>query len=480
MSTSCAVTDLSLYTPRIEKPWNRERLIHLFQRAGFGLPPDQMDGLLQMDPDQVVKDLISDAQNTPLPDPPSWANWALSDYSDPQTQIGEQYIEWQTQWVGDMMSNGLRERMALMWHNHFVTQISAYNCPSYMYSYHTLLQEHGLGNFKTLTLEIGKTPAMLVYLNGVQNTRFAPNENYARELFELFTLGRDIGYTQQDITEAARALTGWNGFTEACAPIGYLPNFHDNGSKTIFGVTDNFDYEGLHDLLFSERAEEVAKHACRTLYRSFVHPDIEEEVIDELAQTMLDHDFEIAPVVEQLLSSEFFFDIEQIGTQIASPIDALVRHAVTLGLELPEQLKTLLIFASGELNQALFDPPSVAGWPGDRDWINSSLLTLRWDFLDQYTRFLYINNREKMGDWVRDIATHQTDVGQVCRDLVDFLLPWGLGRMEDYESALDVFKGDIPENYFERGEWSVDWDTVPDQAALLIIHLTHQPEFQLK
>jgi hypothetical protein len=157
-----------------------------------------------------------------------------------------------------------------------------------------------------------------------------------------------------------------------------------------------------------------------------------------------------------------------------------VRHAVELGLDLPEQLRTLLGLAAGELNQSLFDPPSVAGWPGDRDWINSSLLTLRWDFLDQYTRFLYLNNREKLGDWVREIATHPTDVSQVCRDLIDFLLPWGLGRLDDYESALDVFKGDIPENYFERGEWSIDWDTVPDQAALLIIHLTHQPEFQLK
>lgn len=480
MSTSCAVTDLSLYMPRMEKPWNRERILHLFQRAGFGLPADQLDGLLQMEPEQVVKDLISDAQAAPLPDPPSWADWVLSDYSDPQTQIGEQYIEWQTKWIGDMMTNGLRERMALMWHNHFVTQLSVYNCPSYMYLYHKLLQEHGLGNFKTLTLEMGKTPAMLIYLNGVQNTRFAPNENYARELFELFTLGRDVGYTQQDITEAARALTGWNGFSEACAPIGYVPNFHDNGSKTIFGVTGNFDYEGLHDLLFNERAEEVAKHACRTLYRTFVHNDIEEDVIDELAQTMMDNDFEIAPVVEQLLSSEFFFDMEQTGTQIASPIDALVRHAVELGLDLPEQLRTLLGLAAGELNQSLLDPPSVAGWPGDRDWINSSLLTLRWDFLDQYTQFLYLNNREKLGDWVREIATHPTNVSQVCRDLIDFLLPWGLGRLDDYESALDVFKGDIPENYFERGEWSIDWDTVPDQAALLIIHLTHQPEFQLK
>jgi len=480
MSTSCAVVDLAPFMPRPEKPWTRERLLHLFERAEFGLTPDNMENLLQMDPTDVVQDMITAAQAAPLPDPPPWENWAISDYSDPQTQIGQQYIEWQTQWVSDMMTDGLRERIALMWHNHFVTQISVYNCPSYLYKYHKLLQEHGLGNFKTLTLEMGKTPAMLMYLNGVQNTRFAPNENYARELFELFTLGRDTGYTQQDITEAARALTGWNGFTEACADIGYVPNFHDNGMKTIFGVNGAFDYEGLHDLLFTERAEEVSKHACRALYRTFIHPDVDEDVIEGLATTMRDNDFEIAPVVAQLLSSEFFFDVEQIGTQISSPIDALVRHAVKLGVMLPVQQRTILGVAAGELNQSLFDPPGVAGWPGDRDWINSSLLTLRWDFLDRYTQLIYSTNREALGDWVRTIATHETAVEQVCRDLVDFLLPWGLGRMEDYASAVDVFKADIPENYFERGEWSVDWDTVPEQAALLIQHLTHQPEFQLK
>ena len=332
-------------------------LLHLFERAEFGLPPDSMEDLLQMDPTDVVQDMINAAQAAPLPDPPPWENWALSDYSDPQTQIGEQYIEWQTQWVSDMMTNGFRERIALMWHNHFVTQISVYNCPSYLYKYHKLLQEHGLGNFKTLTREMGKTPAMLIYLNGVQNTRFAPNENYARELFELFTLGRDIGYTQQDITEAARALTGWNGFTEACADIDYTPAFHDDGMKTIFGVSGTFDYEGLHDLLFTERAEEVSKHACRTLYRTFIHPDVDEDVIEDLATTMRDNDFEIAPVVTQLLSSEFFFDIEQVGTQIASPIDALVRHAVKLGVMLPEQQRTILGLAAGELNQTYLTRP---------------------------------------------------------------------------------------------------------------------------
>jgi len=480
MSTSCAVVDLAPYMPRPEKPWTRERLLHLFERAEFGLPPDQMESLLQMSPANIVSNLISEAQATPLPPEPPWANWTISDYSNPQTQIGEQYIEWQTQWIADMMSNGMRERMAIMWHNHFVTQISAYNCPSYMYRYHKLLQEHALGNFKTLTMEMGKTPAMLIYLNGVQNTRFAPNENYARELFELFTLGRDIGYTQQDITEAARALTGWNGFTEACAPIGYLPNFHDNGSKTIFGVTDNFDYDGLHDLLFTERAQEVAQHACRTIYRTFIHSDVEETAIEAMATVMIDNDFEIAPVVEFLLTSEFFFDLEQIGTQITSPIDTLIRHSTKLGIDLPQQQRLILGIAAGELDQSLFDPPNVAGWPGDRDWINTSLLTLRWDFLDRFTELLYFNDRDALGDWVRFIATHPTNVEQVSRDLVNFLLPWGLGRMEDYDAALDVFKGDIPQNYFDNGEWSVDWDTVPDQAAILIQHLTHQPEFQLK
>jgi uncharacterized protein (DUF1800 family) len=177
------------------------------------------------------------------------------------------------------------EKLALFWHNHFVTRNEDYGCPSYLYQYHKLLQQYALGNFKTFVKEIGKTPAMLVFLNGVQNTRFNPNENYARELYELFTLGRDNGYTQQDIVQTAKALTGWNSLenNQYCGRINFFPALHDPAQKTIFGKTNTYNYDTLHDLLFAERAVQISEYICGKLYRYFVSPQVDEVIVSELA-----------------------------------------------------------------------------------------------------------------------------------------------------------------------------------------------------
>jgi len=255
---NCVTTGLEAYIPDIDQPWNSRKVQHLFKRAGFGLSPVEIESKLSLTPVEVVDLLVNEAMQLPLPDPPFWENWSISDYDD-VTDIGEQNIDWIASTFERMWDYGLREKMTLFWTNHFVTELEVYQCPSWLYQYHTILRTHALGNFKAMTLEVGRSAAMLVYLNGVQNTRVQPNENYARELFELFTLGLDNGYTQNDITEAARALTGYNGFTEACAPINFVEVLHDSARKTIFGQTGNYDYEGLHSLLFEERAEEILK-----------------------------------------------------------------------------------------------------------------------------------------------------------------------------------------------------------------------------
>nr|MBS0038009.1 DUF1800 family protein [Saprospiraceae bacterium] len=214
IANECVSKGLNQYTPSIDDPWDQRKIQHLFLRTGFGIAPEEIDQYLQSTPHGLIDFLVDQAVDLPLPAKPDWADKVLADYND-QNEAVQDILEWASQWLSDMWDYGLREKMALFWHNHFVTQIDVYFCPSYLYSYHRLLQKYALGNFRDLTYEMGKDPAMLIYLNGVQNTRFDPNENYARELFELFTLGRDNNYTQNDITEAARALTGWNGFSEA-------------------------------------------------------------------------------------------------------------------------------------------------------------------------------------------------------------------------------------------------------------------------
>ncbi|MEL6923666.1 MAG: DUF1800 family protein [Bacteroidota bacterium] len=311
-NTNCVVGSITPYVPSESMPWNRTRALHLYRRMGFGASQQEIEAALQKDPTALVDEIIDAAMILPLPEEPDWGNWALSDYNGNVEQAIDQVKGWTYQWLDDMIKHGFREKLALFWHNHFVTQIDSYNCPSYLYQYHRLLQEYALGDFKTFVKKMGTTPAMLIYLNGVQNTRFEPNENYARELYELFTLGRDNGYTQSDIVNTAKALTGYNGFTEACATIGYVDGFHDPSSKTIFGKTDTYDYDKLHDLLFEERSSAIATFICTKIYRHFVNPQVDENIVASLAQTFLasqdQGQFPLAPVFRQLFKSEHFFD----------------------------------------------------------------------------------------------------------------------------------------------------------------------------
>lgn len=478
MINDCVTSGLEVFVPDAQNPWNKARLQHFFLRIGFGITPEEMVPYLQISPAEVVDQIIDDAIDLPLAAEPYWSNWALSDY-DNQEQAIEHIFFWIRKWLSDMYDHGLREKMALFWHNHFVTSIDDYFCPSYMYQYHKLLQKHALGNFREFTQDMGTTPAMLIYLNGVQNTRFQPNENYARELLELFTLGRDNNYTEDDIKEIARALTGWNGFSEACAPIGYVPFLHDPGSKTIFGQTANFNYESLHDLLFEERKEEIADRICRKILLEFVGKEINEDILEGLKQVFLENDFEIAPVLRTLFKSAYFFDAEQLGTKISSPIELLIKQSRQLGIK-PQDADFMIIYSvASQLNQQLLSPPDVSGWAGDQNWLNSSLLAIRWSVLENYIGLLYFRNRDLFGVFGRAATSHFNEVDLVCKDIIHHLMPWGLPFPSDYEAALDAFKGEIPQNYFEDGSWNTEWETLPDQVALLLVYLVKQPEYQL-
>lgn len=477
---NCTTAGLEPYLPSTSMPWTTDRLKHLFRRMGFGIPPMQIENYLNRAPTEVVEELITQAINLPPTEAPEWADWTASRYDDDQDLAVQQLIAWSVQWTKDMVQQGFREKLALFWHNHFVTQLDVYFCPSWQYQYHHLLQKYALGNFKTFVYEMGKTPAMLIYLNGVQNTRIEPNENYARELFELFTLGQDNGYTQQDITEAARALTGWNGFTEACAPIDYLPIAHDSGVKTIFGRTGNFDYDDLHDILFEERANEIATFVCTKLYRHFVSPTADEMIVEQLASTFLDHNFEIAPVLRQLFKSEHFFDDHIIGIQIKSPLELLLALFVEWGLtDLSDEIVLALLFTASDMGQRIFNPIDVAGWQENRSWIDSNTLTTRWQFSTNVVYHIYETQPQLFVELARYLSDDSTDPYYITQVMTDYLLPKGFANEIEYDRATQVFKSEIPENYFEDGSWSLDWDTAPGQVALLVHYLLRQPAFQL-
>ncbi len=480
ITTNCATGTLAPYSPSAETPWDNRRIQHLFRRMGYGPSPVDLQDALAQSPSQLVDSLIDDAINLPLPEPPEWANWNIDNYGDFLDERQPQFVEWVVKWVKDMLAYGFREKLALFWHNHFVTKVDTYLCPSYTYSYHKLLQQYALGNFKDFVYDMGKNPAMLVFLNGVQSTNIEPNENYARELYELFTLGQDNGYTQDDIVATARALTGYVGLTTLCDDIAFVPFFHDNGLKTIFGQTGNWGYDDVNDILFAQRADQAATHICTKIYRHFVHPEVNEDIVAGLAQTFKDNNWELAPVFRQLFKSEHFFDDYILGAQVKSPVDFFLSFIHESDFPHPDELMEAVTYFIFSLGQELFSPIDVSGWPGNRNWIDSSTLTGRWKTMDAYLLYLFQNYPESLREFALSLSNQSNDPAEITQMIADYFLPNGFFDPETYTRATDVLKWDVPQNYYDEGSWNLYWETAPLQVALLMQYVCRQPEFQLQ
>lgn len=481
---NCATGTLDPYIPSANFPWDRSRVTHLFRRTGFGVSKQESDDALGLSPQQVVNQVIDAAAAAPLSPEPPWAYWSYSDYTDFDTQRLEQLQDWIQVWLDDCVTHPLRARLTLFWHNHFVAEFGIYNCTSYMYQYHRLLQEHALGNFKNFVRDIGLTPAMLVYLNGLENYKSLPNENYARELYELFALGADNGYTQQDIEETARALTGWVNIQDFCGGISFNPQQHDDGPKTIFGQTGNWNYFDVIDILFEQRAEEVATFICTKLYTHFVHPEPDESIISGLAATLQANDWELEPVLRQLFLSEHFFDPQVMRTVIKSPIEYCFQILREGNLSITDDAKLALFYGSAQLGQELLNPINVAGWPGNRSWISTSTLRFRWEVLDwmMWEGIEKEQQLELLRELVISVVEDDTvnDPAAIAAAMVDFFIPGGLEDPVLYDRATTVFKSNIPQNYYDLGLWNLYWDPVPWQVWQLMQYIARLPEFQLQ
>ncbi len=478
LTSNCATDSLAPYTPIEAKPWNRKKAIHLYRRLGFGISHSEIETALDQNPLDLVDQIIDQAMAKPLPNPPTWVDWTVADYEQNNELVGEHIGEWTLNWVADMAANDFRERLALFWHNHFVTEIDVYVCPPQMYQYHKLLQQHAFGNFKTFTEEMGKASAMLVYLNGVQSSKDDPNENYARELYELFTLGQDNGYTQMDIEETARALTGWV-IPEGCSDSIFFPPRHDNGQKTIFGQTGNWGYQDVHDILFEQRTDELAQHICTKIYRHFVSVELNQTVIDGLAETFKNNDFEIVPVLRQLFKSEHFFDEANIGTQIKSPLVHLISFLNDTQFTYGADIVQFLGYGAAGIGQFVFNPIDVAGWPGDKNWITTATMTTRWQYINAYIGYIYDAYPGELIDFAKELSDNSNDPAFITRAIVDHFIPNGLQTDLDYDVATVVFKYEVPQNYFDDGSWNLDWPYVEAMVALLLIHISQLPDFQL-
>ncbi len=488
MSTALIlVNTLDQYVPSASKPWNAARVQHLYQSLGFGGSPAQIQQGLAMQPAELVDLLIDNILNLPEPEVPYWGNWLDDDYPDDNPDLYFQVKrEFNSRWQREMATEGMRAKLALFWHNHFVAEEEVYYYNSFMWSYYELIHRHVLGNFRDFVEAMGKNPAMLIYLNGAINVAGQPNENYARELMELFTMGESNGYTQNDIVEVARALTGWRVYYDGNNTAYFNPNLHDDGNKTIFGLTGTWSYNHVHDLIFNLRKDQVAQYISSKIYRHFVYDKPDELIISGLAQTFKDNNWELAPVFRQLFKSEHFFEDRFMNARIKSPTECLLGLFPMCGMSYPddftEEAMDYVGYASYELGQDVFNPVDVAGWPGHHSWLNENTLTSRWNFLGGIL-FYYFGNSDNARTKLRQLAINLTNVEErdpevVTRAIVGHFLKRDL-EPRLLETALQYFKGEIPENYFEQGLWNLYYNEVPDQVINLLYYISKLPEWQV-
>ncbi|WP_340066440.1 DUF1800 domain-containing protein [Ascidiimonas aurantiaca] len=484
---NCNTASLDPYIPSSENPWNEAKVHHLYRRIGFSASVSKINEGLGKTPANLVDELIDEAINMAPTPAPEWGTWSLTDYPEDNDLRNEmvnlQKESWALTYTQNMLSNNLRDRLSFFWSNHFVTELNIYDAPSYLYGYIHNLQVHAIGNFKTFVSEVGLTSAMLRYLDGNRNRRNRPNENYARELFELFTLGEGIGYTEEDIVETSKALTGYvQSVIEDDRWSGYLFDEaqFDPGPKTIFGRTGNWGYNDVIDILFEERANEIAHFICSKLYKFFVHPEPQEPIINAMATTFIDANWELAPVLRQLFKSEHFFHDESIGVIIKSPFDVALNFINETSLGYDDELMEGMIYFCSLIGQRLFDPVDVAGWQRNRNWINANALIGRWSILEWYLFSNWDRDQEQFRTFGVSLAGTSSDPYYVARVIIDTLVPKGLLTEDDYKIAGDVFKSDVPDNYYDDGSWNLYWDSGPYQVFLLLQHISKEPEFQLK
>ncbi len=399
--------------------WCYERAGHLLERAGFGGTPEEIARLAAMTPQQAVAFLVAYDQiaNSHLPafvesgifapgvEPvlfgcPVFTTIDLGYAKGEAMNIkvtkepGKRWLQPLVQeafyhffadrleigrlelWWADRMLNTkrpLEEKMTLFWHGHFATSSLKVRDYRMMLQQQEMLRRHATGNLRDLLLGIARDPAMLVYLDNGQNVKGSPNENFARELMELFSMG--IGnYTEKDIREAARAFTGW---TNEGTKFVFKADLHDTGPKTVLGVTGNLDGQDVIDIILKQ--EVTARFIARKLYRYFVNDKLAPELETQLANHLRQHNYELKPFLKMLLLSKDFYSQPAYATQIKAPVHLTISTYHKLGLTrvpgIPDY-RTTTVF----LGQEMYHPPNVAGWEGGAAWINPATILARGNF----------------------------------------------------------------------------------------------------
>jgi uncharacterized protein (DUF1800 family) len=354
------------------------QIFHLYSRFGFGISYDEAKSLSQKKLSDIVTTLVTTSTTGEYltgigkEDIPRGKD-ALKEgmtKKDLQKLTSDKLRDLNLTWVKKILvtENVLLEKQTLFWHNHFSCRI---NRPYLMQELNNIHRKFAFSNFWDLLMEVSKSPAMLIYLNNQQNRKQHPNENFARELMELFTLGRG-NYTEQDVKEAARAFTGW-GFNRDTSGFEFREKQHDDGEKTIFGRTGNFTGEDVINMLLSNK--QTAYFICSKMYKYYVNETINEDRVKQLADFYYQNQYNTGSLIKKIITSSWFYDAENMGCNIKSPIDYLAGLSRQFSISYTNY--NVLFQLQRALGQQLFFPPNVAGWPGGKTFIDSTTLLLR-------------------------------------------------------------------------------------------------------
>jgi uncharacterized protein (DUF1800 family) len=403
-------------TPIVASDWNHKTAAHLLDRAGFGGTPEDVSKLARMNPKDAVAFLVH-YKNIPNHsksfEPSGIYDLAFENFPSsrpaatdmakktgeslgvkvkpsgnrPLQQVADKYLYWlrasmlETQrisywWANRMLQTNrpLEEKMTLFWHGHFATTEDKVRDYRKMLKQNELFRQKATGNFRDLLVAAAKDPAMLTFLDAGVNIKGAPNENFAREIMELFTMG--VGnYAERDIQEAARAFTGWNYKNLSFIKIA---NQHDSDSKVVLGKTGNFDGEQVIDIILSKEA--TSEYMASKLYRYFVREEVAPEFRKQLGAELRKVNYEIAPFLISIFRSKDFYSEASMSNQVKSPVEFVISTYKKLGLK---EVPGIVDFneATDAMGQKLFFPPNVAGWPEGKSWITPGLLMVRSNFV---------------------------------------------------------------------------------------------------
>ena len=366
---------------------------HLLVRTTFGLTVQRVREFSFLTHEQAVSRLLSEGNPDALKPPPAWVEEPVTPFRTFRNATAEERrrlqdrdirrgLELRAWWVGEMLDSPsqLNERMTLFWHGHFTSSQQKVRMIQLMYRQNQLLRKHATGNFSELLHEVSKDPAMLVYLDSASNRRGRPNENFAREVMELFTLGEG-NYGETDIREAARAFTGWSIEPDTGGYLWRAPA-HDAGDKTVLGKTGNFDGDAVLDILLSQ--PRTAEYIVEKLWREFISQRPDAGEVQRIAAVFRASRYDIKTALRELLGSGAFWAIENRGNMVKSPADLVV--GTLRQFEIPVGDPTPLALLMAALGQNLFSPPNVKGWPGGTRWVNSTTLLTRKQFVDRLFR----------------------------------------------------------------------------------------------